>query len=57
MEGKRRRKAGLISMDFVTPEIIATKGMKLLAGRDFYQDGLADSTNLIINETMAKLDK
>ena len=53
--GKEEGKQVLISMDWVTPEIIATKGMKILAGRDFYQDGLADSTNLIINESMARL--
>lgn len=53
--GKEDGKEILISMDWATPEIVRTKGMQLLAGRDFYQDGLADSTNLIINEAMAAL--
>jgi putative ABC transport system permease protein len=29
--------------------------MQVIAGRDFYTDGLADSNNIVINEAMAKL--
>ena len=46
----------LISMEWATPEYINTMGMKLIAGRDFYQDGSsADSNNVVINETFAKM--
>lgn len=45
----------LISLGWATPEYVNTMGMKILAGRDFYQDGSADSNNVIINETLAKL--
>ena len=54
-KGKVPNKEILISMEFATPEYLKTMGMKLLAGRDFYPDGLADSSNVIINETFAKL--
>jgi ABC-type antimicrobial peptide transport system permease subunit len=39
-------------MDWVSPEYISTMGMKLAAGRDFY-DITKDSSNIIINETLA----
>jgi putative ABC transport system permease protein len=45
----------LISMEWATPEYISTMGMHLVSGRDFYQDGTADSNNIVINETLAKL--
>jgi putative ABC transport system permease protein len=38
----------------VSPEYISTMHMKVIAGRDFYP-GPVDSTNIIINESMAKL--
>jgi len=54
-EGQTSGKEVLISMEWATPEYINTMGMQLIAGRDFYQDGFADSSNVIINETFAKL--
>ena len=53
--GKDPNKTLLIGMEWATPEYISTMGMKLLAGRDFYQSGTADSNNVIINETFAKI--
>lgn len=56
--GWKTKEAGkevLISMEWATPEYVNTMGMQLLAGRDFYQDGNADSTNVVINETFANL--
>jgi putative ABC transport system permease protein len=53
--GQNTGKEVLISMEWATPGYIPTMGMKLMAGRDFYQDGMADSNNVVINETMAKL--
>ena len=54
-KGKMPDREILISMEWATPEYIKTMGMQLLAGRDFYADGLADSNNIVINEAMAKL--
>ena len=54
-KGKMPNREILISMEWATPEYIKTMGMQLLAGRDFYADGLADSNNIVINEAMAKL--
>ncbi len=54
-KGKEEGKNILISMDWALSGYIGTMGMQLLAGRDFYEDGMADSTNVIINETMARL--
>lgn len=54
-QGKEEGKEILISMDWSTPGFIGTRGMQLLAGRDFYPEGQADSNNVIINETMARL--
>jgi len=45
----------LISMEWATPEYVNTMGMQLLAGRDFYQEAISDSSNVVINETFAKL--
>jgi predicted permease len=54
-EGKDPNKQVLITIEAVSPEYISTMGMKLKAGRDFYSDMKADSNNVIINETMAKI--
>lgn len=53
--GKDPNKQVLIGMEWATPEYIPTMGMKLLAGRNFYADGIADSNHVVINETFAKL--
>lgn len=54
-KGKDPGKEVLISMNWVTPGYIGTMGMQMMAGRDFYQDGSADSNNVVINESLAKL--
>ena len=54
-EGKDPNKQVLITIEGVSPEYISTMGMKLKAGRDFYNDMKADSNNIIINEAMAKI--
>jgi putative ABC transport system permease protein len=53
--GKDASKSVLIGMEYVSPEYISTAGFNLKAGRDFYPDALADSTNIIINEALADL--
>ena len=54
-EGKDPNKQVLITIEPVSPEYISTMGMKLKAGRDFYSDMKADSNNVIINESLAKI--
>jgi ABC-type antimicrobial peptide transport system permease subunit len=44
-----------VHSNVVSPEYISTMHMKLINGRDFYGQQGADSTNIIINESMAKL--
>jgi putative ABC transport system permease protein len=54
-EGKDPGKKVLITVEGVTPEYITTMGMKLKAGRDFYNDPKADSNKIIINESLARI--
>ncbi len=54
-EGKPVNKTVLITTEGVGPEYISTLNMKLKEGRDFYVDLKTDSTNIIINETLAKI--
>lgn len=54
-EGKDPGKQVLITVESVSPEYIATMGMHLKEGRDFYTDIKSDSNNIIINETFAKI--
>lgn len=54
-DGKDPNKQVLITVESVSPEYISTMGMKLKAGRDFYNGMKADSGNVIINDAMAKL--
>ncbi len=53
--GKEANSQILIGMDWVTPDYINTMGMKLISGRNFHTDGAADSNNIIINESLARL--
>lgn len=53
--GKDPNKDILITVENASPEYVSTMGMKLRAGRDFYSDIAADSNNIIINESLAKL--
>jgi ABC-type antimicrobial peptide transport system permease subunit len=53
-QGKDPNSKVRIHSNMVSHEYISTMRMKLIAGRDFYP-GIADSTNVIINESMANL--
>jgi ABC-type antimicrobial peptide transport system permease subunit len=53
--GKDASKKILITIESVSPQYIATMGMKLSSGRDFHEIATQDSTNIIINETLAHL--
>ncbi|HLY69191.1 MAG TPA: ABC transporter permease [Puia sp.] len=44
-----------ITEEWVSPEYIATMDMKILQGRDFYATPKVDSSNVVINESMAKV--
>ena len=54
-DGKDPNKQVLITIESVSPEYISTMGMKLKAGRDFYNGVNTDTGNIIINDAMAKL--
>ncbi len=54
-QGKDPNRLVLITVENVSPEYISTTGVKLIQGRDFYTDPTTDSTNVIINESLAKL--
>jgi putative ABC transport system permease protein len=54
-EGKDPNSSILISRRPISPEYIATMGMQLIEGRDFYTNVKADSANILITETMARL--
>jgi len=43
----------LVTYDGVSPQYIRTMNMRLVAGRDFYEDARRDSNNVIINQAMA----
>ncbi|HVX26540.1 MAG TPA: ABC transporter permease, partial [Parafilimonas sp.] len=53
-QGKDPNAKSPIHSNVVSAEYLSTMHMKLIAGRDFYP-GNIDSTNIIINESMAKL--
>lgn len=54
-DGKDPSKEVLVTTEYVSPDYINTIGLKLSVGRNFYTDGLSDSSNVLINETFAKL--
>lgn len=54
-EGKDPSRKILVTQDFVSPEYIKTMGMQMVKGRDFYSNAKQDSSNVIINETFAKM--
>jgi putative ABC transport system permease protein len=54
-QGKDVSKKVLITVESVSPEYISTTGVTLKNGRDFYSNAKADSTNIIINESLARL--
>ncbi len=52
--GKDVSKNPLITWEDVNSQFIPTMGIKMAAGRNFYEDPKQDSTNVIINEAFAK---
>jgi len=54
-QGKDPNKQILISIIATTPHYLSTTGIKLKSGRDFYENVPADSSNIMINETFAKI--
>ena len=54
-QGKDPSKDILVTQDNITPGYLNTMGIELIKGRDFYTDSKADSLNLIVNETFAKI--
>lgn len=54
-QGKDPRAQYNINTNIVTPEYISTMNMKLEAGRDFSEDVNAESANVLISRSFAKL--
>ncbi len=54
-KGKDANAKFIISLRHISPEMISTYGIKLMAGRDFNASPATDSANVIINESFAKL--
>ena len=54
-DGKDPNTTILVSYRTITPEYFATRGMKIVEGRNFRSDFKTDSTNVMITETLAKL--
>ncbi|MGZ3871767.1 MAG: ABC transporter permease [Mucilaginibacter sp.] len=53
-DGKDASKNPLITWENVSPQFVATMGMKLQSGRDFNANSSLDSNNVIINQAFAK---
>lgn len=53
--GKDPGKELLVTTEWVSPEYISTMKMQMKEGRDFYADATADTSNVIINETFARI--
>jgi predicted permease len=54
-EGDDLTSKEFINFESVTPGYVATLGLKIKAGRDFYPDQNVDSSSVIVNESLAKL--
>lgn len=54
-QGKSPTMKVLVTTEWVSPEYISTMKMQLTAGRDFNPIAEQDSSNIIINETFAKI--
>lgn len=52
--GKNPNESIPVHNSHVSPEYLKTMGIKLLSGRDFYQDAKVDSNNIIINQSFAR---
>lgn len=53
--GKDQNKHVLVTISSINSSFIPTVGYKIIEGRNFYDDMRTDSSNVIINETMARL--
>ncbi len=53
--GKPENQGISIARRNVTPEYISTSGMKVVAGRDFRENEEGEGSNVIINESLARL--
>jgi len=54
-EGKSTDNEVSIAHRNVSPEFIATSGMKIIEGRDFSKNASSENSNVIINESMEKM--
>ncbi|HYJ37061.1 MAG TPA: ABC transporter permease [Chitinophagaceae bacterium] len=54
-QGKNPTSQVLITTEWVSSQYISTMKMQIKHGRDFYTDGVSDTSNIIINETFAKI--
>jgi ABC-type antimicrobial peptide transport system permease subunit len=54
-QGKNPSSQVLVTTEWVGPHYISTMKMQIKQGRDFYTDGVSDSSNIIINETFASI--
>jgi predicted permease len=54
-EGDDLKSKDFINREIVSPGYIATLGLKVLEGRDFYPDANVDSNSVIINQSLATL--
>jgi putative ABC transport system permease protein len=54
-EGKDPKSELLITTEAITPQYISTTGMQLKEGRDFYDQARADTSSIIINETLEQI--
>ena len=54
-EGKDPKSDVLISTEAISPQYISTTGMQLKEGRDFYEQPKADTSSIIINETLERI--
>lgn len=56
-KGKDLTSKPLISQRYITPEMLSTAGITITQGRDFSSNLAADSNNIIITESLAKMMK
>ena len=54
-QGKNPSSEVLVATEWVSPHYVSTMKMQMKYGRDFYSDGVTDTSNIIINETFAKI--
>jgi putative ABC transport system permease protein len=44
-----------INQEYISPGYLATMGMKIKDGRDFYQNAVVDTQSVLINESLARI--